>query len=64
MWLPVAGLLFASAALQMWAPRGAYLAAGLWGAAFVLLPLYAVAALRMPARPPHDRLVGTHLVPV
>ena len=63
-WFPVAGLLFGSALLQVYAPRQAPLAAGLWLAAAALLPVYAAVALRFPARPPHDRLVGTYLVPV
>ncbi len=63
-WLPVAGLLFGSALLQMYAPRQSYLAAGLWLAAAALLPVYAAVALRFPTRPPQDRLVGTYLVPV
>jgi len=63
-WLPVAGLLFAATLLQVHAPQRVYPAAGLWLAAAVLLPVYTVVALRFPARPPHDRLVGTYLVPV
>ena len=41
-----------------------YLAAVLWLLALALLPVYAVIALRFPARPPQDRLAGTYLVPV
>jgi len=63
-WLPVGTLLFISALLQIYAPRLAYLAAGLWLLAFVLLPLYAFVALRFPSRPPQDRLLGTYLMPV
>ena len=63
-WLPVAGLLFGSTLLQVYAPRQAHLAAGLWLAAAALLPVYAAVALRFPTRPPQDRLVGTYLVPV
>jgi hypothetical protein len=63
-WLPVVGLLFAATLLQIYAPREVYPAAGLFLVAVALLPVYAVVALRFPARPPQDRLVGTYLVPV
>ncbi|MBM3981670.1 MAG: hypothetical protein FJ304_15615 [Planctomycetes bacterium] len=62
-WGPVAGLLLGSALLQVYAPGLPYLAAGLFLLAAGLLPAYAVLALRYPARPPHDRFVGTFLVP-
>jgi hypothetical protein len=63
-WLPVVGLLFAATLLQLYAPRHVYLAAGLFLSALALLPIYAVVALKFPARPPQDRFVGTYLVPV
>ena len=63
-WLPVVGLLFGSTMLQAFVPQQAYLALALWAAAVALLPVYAFLALRYPSRPPHDRLIGTHLVPV
>jgi hypothetical protein len=63
-WLPVVALLFGATLLQIYAPRQSYLAAGLWLLAAVLLPVYAVVAVRFPSRPPQDRLVGTYLVPV
>jgi hypothetical protein len=63
-WLPVGTLLFGSTLLQTYAPGQAYLAAGLWLVAAVLLPVYAVVALRHPSRPPQDRIAGTYLVPV
>jgi hypothetical protein len=63
-WLPVFALLFAAALVQTYAPQLAYLAAALWVLALALLPVFAVVALRYPARPPQDRLTGTHLVPV
>ncbi len=63
-WLPVAVLLLGSCALQIYAPGATYLAAALWLVAAALLPVYAVIALRYPARPPQDRLAGTYLVPV
>ena len=64
MWSPVALLLLGSNALQLYAPDAMYLAAVLWLLALALLPVYAVIALRFPARPPQDRLAGTYLVPV
>lgn len=63
-WLPLSGLLFACAAVQIYAPHRPYLAAGLWLTAVVLLPVYGVLALRYPTRPPQDRVAGTYLVPV
>ncbi|MFO0821746.1 MAG: protein kinase [Gemmataceae bacterium] len=64
-WFPVAGLLLASAWLQAThiEPEWAYAAAGLWLLAIVLLLMYVVIALRYPDRPPHDRIIGTYLVP-
>ncbi|QJW96302.1 hypothetical protein FTUN_3859 [Frigoriglobus tundricola] len=63
-WVPVTGLLFGSVLLQTFAPSQSYLAAGLWLVAAVLLSVYAVLAVRLPTRPPQDRIVGTYLVPV
>ena len=63
-WAPVVGLLLCSAVLQTYAPEMVYPAAALWLVAAALLPLYAVIALRYPARPPQDKLTGTYLVPV
>jgi hypothetical protein len=63
-WLPIIGLLFAATLIQIYTPRQVYLAAGLFLAAVALLPVYTVIALRFPARPPQDRLVGTYLVPM
>ena len=63
-WTPVFLLLFVSTLLQIHAPEKVYLAALLFLLAVVLLPVYAFVALRFPTRPPHDRLVGTYLVPV
>jgi len=40
-----------------------FIAAALWVAATLLLPIYLVLALRYPNRPPQDRLAGTWLVP-
>ncbi|AWM42035.1 Serine/threonine-protein kinase PknB [Gemmata obscuriglobus] len=63
-WGPLSALLLACAAAQIYAPHRPYLAAGLWLAGVVLLPVYGVIALRYPTRPPQDRIAGTYLVPV
>jgi uncharacterized RDD family membrane protein YckC len=62
-WLPVAGMLLAAAWLQLRVPERVYVAAALWLIALALLPVYVVAALKHPDRPPHDRITGTYLVP-
>jgi hypothetical protein len=62
-WLPVAGLLFAAAAIQAIAPERVYFATALWLLAVALLPVYVVVALRFPTQPPQDRVTGTYLVP-
>ncbi len=62
-WLPLAGLLLGTAALQAFAPERVYIAAALWLIAIALLPVYVVIALRFPDRPPQDRVTGTYLVP-
>ena len=62
-WLPVTGLLMASIWVQVRHPEWAYTHAGLWLLAAALLPVYVVVALKNPARPPQDRIAGTHLVP-
>jgi hypothetical protein len=43
-----------------WLPQ---LSSVLWLGGILLLPCYAIIALRSPARSLHDRLVGTYLVP-
>jgi eukaryotic-like serine/threonine-protein kinase len=63
-WMPVAALLLAAGLIQVYTPGLAYLAAGLWLTAAALLPIYAVLAIRQPARPPQDHIAGTYLVPV
>ncbi len=63
-WFPITALLLGSILLQVYLPDAMYLAAVLWLLAAALLPIYAVIALRLPARPPQDRLAGTYLVPV
>lgn len=64
-WFPVAGLLFAAAALQVPVTEHerVYAAASLWLLALVLLLVYVVVALKFPDRPPHDRITRTYLVP-
>ncbi len=74
-WLPVLALLMGSLGLDWWfcslrdpRPGGLlgflpHLSALAWLAGMLVLPCYAVLALRSPARAPHDRLVGTCLVP-
>jgi eukaryotic-like serine/threonine-protein kinase len=34
-----------------------------WICAILLLPLSVIIAIRMPTRPPHDRLIGSYIVP-
>lgn len=63
-WLPPAILLAASVWVQLSHFEMPYLAAGLWVAAAILMPVYLVLALKYPSRPPQDRLAGTHLVPL
>jgi hypothetical protein len=62
-WLPVALLLCASVMVRAHAPEAITAYRSLWWAAIVLLPGYLVAALIDPERGPHDRLLGTWLVP-
>jgi len=62
-WLPIMLLLGGSVWVQIAYYRTPLLAAGLWIAAVILIPVYLVLALKFPSRPPQDRLAGTHLVP-
>jgi hypothetical protein len=74
-WLPVSVLLGGLVALDSWfwslgnpQPGGLlawlpWLSFLVWLASMLLLPGYAVLALRSPTRAPHDRLMGTYLVP-
>jgi hypothetical protein len=62
-WAPVAVLLLAGLCEKAAAPGLVMTRAGLWLAAVLLLPAYLYLAVRDPARPPHDRLLGTWLVP-
>ncbi len=63
LWTPFAGLLSASIFVQATFPQYVQLRLLLFWAAALLLPLYLVLGLLFPQRPPHDRLLGTHLVP-
>jgi hypothetical protein len=63
-WLPVTALLLASMWVQTAFPEQVALRTGLWLTAGLLLPIYVMVALRNPAHPPQDRIMGTHLVPV
>ncbi len=63
-WLPVTSLLLAGLWVQAVMPQQVALRTALWLAAALLLPVYLMAALRNPTRPPQDRILGTHLVPV
>jgi hypothetical protein len=72
-WVPLYALLAASALLAQWywtrwlagpAPVWALsLSTALWWSIWLLLAVYAVLALRTPARSPLDRLAGTYVVP-
>lgn len=75
-WLPISALILASMFLDLWfwslndpAPAGPaawlpWLASVAWLMGLLLLPVYAVMALRSPARSLHDRLAGTWLAPL
>ncbi len=63
-WLPVTAVLLASMWVQAVAPDLVALRTGLWLVAGLMLPVYVVIALKNPARPPQDRIMGTYLVPV
>lgn len=63
-WLPITALLLLCLWVQTVFPNQAALRVGLFAAAVLLLPAYVFAALRRPAQPPHDRLLGTVLVPM
>ena len=63
-WLPVTVLLVACMWVQTAFPQMVALRTGLWLTAALLLPIYVMLALKYPAHPPQDRIMGTHLVPV
>lgn len=62
-WLPLVLILETCLWIQAYHPTFVMLRTGIWLSGFVLLLLYVVIALRNPARPIQDRIVGTHLVP-
>jgi serine/threonine protein kinase len=62
-WLPITLLLLGVATLQVTVPERIHLALALWLLAIALLPVYIVVALRLPSRPPQDRVARTYLVP-
>jgi hypothetical protein len=62
-WVPVVGLLSLTIVVALVAPQFPWLCFLLWFIAVLLLPLWVVLALLNPARGPHDRLMGTYLVP-
>jgi eukaryotic-like serine/threonine-protein kinase len=62
-WLPLTAILFACLFVQLYYPTAVALRTTLLVVALVLLPLMVVMALRNPARGPHDKLLGTFLVP-
>lgn len=62
-WLPLVLLLEICLWVQAYHPTMVIFRTGLWLSGFGLLLLYVVIALRDPARPIQDRIMGTHLVP-
>jgi hypothetical protein len=63
-WLPMTAVLLTAMWVQAIAPDLVALRTGLWLVAGLMLPVYVVVALKDPARPPQDRIMGTYLVPV
>jgi hypothetical protein len=63
-WLPLTLVLLLSLWLQAAVPERVGLRTALWLVGALMLPIYVVVALRDPARPPQDRVMGTYLVPV
>jgi hypothetical protein len=63
-WLPLTLVLLLSLWLQAAAPERVGLRTALWLVGGLMLPVYVMVALRDPARPPQDRIMGTYLVPV
>jgi len=62
-WLPIALLLCTSVWIQSNHPTLVNLHSLLWLGALLIMPLYVGLALAQPVHPPHDRLLGTYLVP-
>ena len=63
-WLPVTALLLLSMLVQFYLPDWVLVRTGLWLVALAALPVMVLLALRTPDRGPHDRLLGTRLMPV
>lgn len=63
-WLPFTAFLFASLFIQYKFPSLVTLRTACWLVAAFTLPVMVAIALRKPAQGPHDRLLGTHVVPV
>ncbi len=63
-WAPITLLLTLSLWLQVEHPAWALAYVSLWLIAAVLVPVYIAVALWRPDRPPHDRILGTYLVPI
>lgn len=62
-WAPFTVAVLCSLLVQYALPDWVMVRTFFWLVAVVLLPLMVVFALRTPARGPHDRLLGTYLVP-
>jgi serine/threonine protein kinase len=63
-WLPFTLLMLAALWVQVAWPTWVFVRTAVWLAGLLLLPVSVWLALREPARPPQDRVMGTHLVPV
>jgi hypothetical protein len=63
-WVPVIALGLIAAHVQYEFPTWVTLRVVLTVLLIALIIAYAVVAVRYPSRPPHDRLLGTHIVPV
>jgi hypothetical protein len=62
-WLPIGALLGAAVALARFSPEVPVLYFGAYGLACGLVVLFTFLAIWSPTRAPHDRLVGTYIVP-
>jgi hypothetical protein len=62
-WLPLVVVLLVTLWLQFAVPQFVFARTFLWLLAVVMLPLSVAVAIRDPIRGPHDRLMGTYLVP-
>ncbi|MFO0850152.1 MAG: protein kinase [Gemmataceae bacterium] len=63
-WLPFTLTMLAGLWLQATVPTWVFARTAVWLVGLLLLPVYVWLALREPARPPQDRVMGTYLVPV